>query len=317
MSDVVSWVVGSHGLLGRAVVRELGRRGEPVVCGTVPWGDTESSIRSLDVFARQLSRRHRRWRIVWCAGAGVIGSVAEALHQEIVVIDGFLDRMGDRVREDGPRDSLASLFYASSAGGAYAGSVDPPFTETTEPEPTSAYGDAKLAVEEYVKTFEASTGVPVVIGRITNLYGPGQDLSKAEGLISQLCRAHLTHRPLSVYVSLDTARDYLYVDDCARMLLEVIESVEILGGCQVKILASQRSTTIASVLSELQRVTKRRPCVVLGASPLSRIQAKDLRFRSEVMTEVDRHASTPLAAGIGSTLESLAHQMRVGRICPD
>ena len=63
----------------------------------------------------------------------------------------------------------------------------------------------------------------MVIGRIANLYGPGQDPTKAQGLVSQLCRAHLERRPTSIYVSLDTARDYLFVDDAARLVLGATE----------------------------------------------------------------------------------------------
>ena len=60
---------------------------------------------------------------------------------------------------------------------------------------------------------------PLLVGRISNLYGPGQNLAKPQGLVSQLCRAQLTRQPLSVYVSLDTMRDYLYVDDAAAMVV--------------------------------------------------------------------------------------------------
>lgn len=309
----VSWVVGAGGLLGSAVVRELARRGEPVLTTGVPWEDGAASVRTLDEFARALLVRDEPWRIVWCAGAGVVGSGQKDLDQEVDVIGRFLARLSARLDDiDGGRQG--SLFLASSAGGVHAGSVDPPFTETTAPAPISPYGEAKLATENIVRNFAESTGTNVMIGRIANLYGPGQDIAKAQGLISQLCKSHLTRQPISIYVSLDTARDYLYVDDCARIVLDGLNLVELHGGPRLKILASQQATTIASILAELRRVTKRRPQVILAANPLSKFQAKDLRFQSTVMTELDRHVSTTLATGIRSTLESLAQDMRAGRM---
>ena len=94
-----------------------------------------------------------------------------------------------------------------------------PFTEHTTPAPISAYGRAKLRSEEIATEFAVRTGSALLVGRLSNLYGPGQDITKPQGLISQLCRAQLTRQPLSVYVSLDTMRDYLFVDDAAAMVV--------------------------------------------------------------------------------------------------
>ena len=149
-------------------------------------------------------------------------------------------------------------------------------------QPISPYGQAKLLTEQVASDFARSTGTPLLIGRIANLYGPGQNLTKPQGLISQLCRSHLIRQPLSIYVPLDTGRDYLFVDDAARLVLAGLDWVVEQGGIQVKIMASQRSTTVAAILAELRRVSKRRPEVVLGSSPLARYSARDLRFRSVV-----------------------------------
>jgi len=48
-----------------------------------------------------------------------------------------------------------------------------------------------------------------MVGRMSNLYGPGQNLKKVQGLISQMCLRVLTRQPLVLYVPLDTIRDYL------------------------------------------------------------------------------------------------------------
>jgi UDP-glucose 4-epimerase len=315
-TDSVTWVIGAQGLLGSAVCRELVRFERRVVSHTIPWDDPPEAIAMLGAAARTLLAEHPSWRIAWCAGAGVIGTSQLQLDQEIEVLRGFLAELRESLAHGatGIASAQGALFVASSAGGVYAGSADPPFTEETATRSISPYGLAKLASEELAVEFFRLSGVPVLIGRIANLYGPGQDVSKPQGLVSQLCRAHLTRTPVSIYVSLDTARDYLYVDDAARMIVDGLERVRLDGGLQVKILASGRPTSVAAIIAELGRVTKRRPQIVLGASPNARYQARDLRFRSVVWPDLDAGPRTSLAAGISATLESLGQDLRLGHL---
>ena len=78
----------------------------------------------------------------------------------------------------------------------------------------------------------------------------------------------------------------------------------------VKILASQRPTTVAALLGELRRLSRRRPLVVLGTSPHAKFQVKDLRFASTVWPEVDALMRTTLTAGVGATLQTLGREVR-------
>jgi UDP-glucose 4-epimerase len=302
-ADRVSWVVGSSGLLGSAVCRRLHTLGLEARTSRIPWTDHEAAVSALLAEAATLGDD---WRLWWCAGAGVVGTGAAELDAEVAVLEDFLGRWQPAVGSGG-------VFFASSAGGVYAGAHGSPFDESSEPVAISPYGHAKLRAEAAVDAFAARTGVPLLIGRLSNLYGPGQDLAKPQGLISQLCRAQLTRRPLSIYVSLDTMRDYLFVDDAAAMVVAALDAVVERGGRHLKVLASERSTTIGAVLGDLNRITRRRPPVVLGSSASARYQARDLRFRSTAWPPVSVHARTPLMAGMAATLTSVGDQMRTAR----
>ena len=70
-------------------------------------------------------------------------------------------------------------------------------------------------------------------------------------------------------------------------------------------LASERSTTVGAVLGDLHRITRRRPPVVLGVSPRSRHQVRDLRLRSVAWPRTRALARTPMVSGIAATLASL------------
>jgi UDP-glucose 4-epimerase len=254
----------------------------------------------------------RPWTVAWCAGAGVTASSANAVQLELAALRVTLDALADA-----SRGREGAFFFASSAGGVYSGVGAPPYDESSPVHPLAAYGQAKLDGEALVTAWSQRTGMSSLIGRIANLYGPGQNLGKGQGLISQICRSHLTGQPLSIYVSLDTLRDYLFAPDCAGLIVAGLarlrqEESSMQPPVVTKILASQRAVTIGAVLGEMRRIFKRSPRIVLGASAASAMQARDLRLRSRVWPELDRRALTPLPAGISATAADLQRKLQTG-----
>jgi UDP-glucose 4-epimerase len=242
----------------------------------------------------------------------VTGTSAQALQLELLALRETLDAL-----TAAPRGGNGAFFFASSAGGLYAGVGEPPYDESSPVRPLAAYGQAKLDAEAMVSDWSDQTGTPSLIGRIANLYGPGQNLAKAQGLISQICRSHLTGQPLSIFVSLDTLRDYLYAPDCAGLIVDGLarlrQEYSVAGPRVVtKILASQRAITIGAVLGEMRRIFKASPRIVLGASAVSALQARDLSLRSKVWPELDRRSLTPLPAGIAATEADLQRRLQAG-----
>ncbi len=309
----LTWVVGAGGLVGRHVAAELRRSGHEVRTTAVPWADEAASIRVLtravDDFAR--ARHARPWALAWCAGAGVVATPDAELAAEVRVFDRLVTALTASVgaSEDGV------LFLASSAGGLYAGSASPPFDEDTAPRPLVAYGRAKRAMERHASRVAESTGLRVVLGRLANVYGPGQSLGKPQGLLSQLCLADATRRPLPVFVSLDTIRDYLYAADAARMVVRTIElaRAEAPASVVVKVLASGRPVTVGYLVSEARRVFHR-PLRTIPVGGASAGQVLDLRLESRVWTTVDALATTPLAAGLARTSADVRARVVAGGV---
>jgi len=312
---VLTWVIGGGGLLGRsleaALETPLWRPGVPIA-----WSGPSSGAADLRHQSGQFLRAAggRPWTVAWCAGAVVTGSSASAVQLEMAALRGTLDALGAA-----PRRSDGAFFFASSAGGVYAGVGAPPYDELSPVRPLAAYGQAKLDGEALVSDWSRQTGMPSLIGRIANLYGPGQNLGKGQGLISQICRSHLTGQPLSIYVSLDTLRDYFYAPDCAGLILAGLARLRqnqpaTQSSVTTKILASQRAITIGAVLGEMGRIFKRPPRIVLGASAASAVQAKDLSLRSRVWPELDRRSLTPFPVGVANTAADLLRRLQDGAL---
>lgn len=310
MTGPVTWVVGSGGLLGKAVARQARQAGRHVLEVGVPWADEQAAGRALAAGIGELgtAAAGQPWDIAWCAGAGVVATPPAALEQEGRVFARFLDELAART----PVGTDGALFVASSAGGVYAGSLDPPFTERTVPQPLAPYGHAKLANESAATRWAERTGCPLLLGRIANLYGPGQDLTKGQGLVSMICRSSVARVPLNVTVSMDTMRDYLFVDDGAAMVLAGLSGLRARDELVVtKVMASGRSTTIGALVGEARRVLRRRTSVVFAGGG-GKGQVRDLRLRSVVWPELDALARTTLPSGLAATFRDVSGQAAYG-----
>lgn len=304
-------VVGASGLLGNAVAAAGDLRSEhEVIRALVTWSDPVAARRDLAGHLERLVLTGEPWQVIWCAGVGVNGVSQQQFDAELAQFELFLSDATTMTA-----GSPGFLFLTSSAGGVYAGASGPPFNENSPVAPIAPYGFAKLAMERALLDFSERTSMPVLVGRLSNLYGVGQSLTKQQGLISHLLLGGIERRPVSIFVPLDTIRDYLYVEDAAEMILDAADEVRRLGARSiVKIFASHQAMTIAAVIGQINASTGSKPPIVLGASSLARQQGRDIRLRSYVLPEIDRRALTPFVVGIARTRSSLLElYLRVGR----
>jgi UDP-glucose 4-epimerase len=294
------WVIGSGGLLGSAICRVACEHGEPPFTVPVAWATKQQALASLSegLSAFLASARGRRLEILWCAGSGVTSTGPAHLEQEIAVISEFLGVVATTLSE--AEKSSLTLFYPSSVGGVYGGSSDSPITEDSVTAAISPYGEAKLRVEEVVRRFSREHGVSAFIGRLSNLYGAGQDMRKGQGLISVLLNKNFSRTATTIFMPLDTLRDYIYVEDAAQLILDCLErrAATPSRGTVTKIIAANTPTSIASILGVIKTELKRRPLVVMASTPEASQQARNLSVQSRVWPDLDRRPLTPLPVGI-------------------
>jgi UDP-glucose 4-epimerase len=292
MTTLLVWVVGARGLLGSAVWRELGAdawRAERSFC----WGSLERVALDFQDAVRAFGQRVAAqpgcpWAVVWCAGAGVVGTSEAALENETEALRCFLGLLG---ADTSLKATRGHVLLASSAGGVYGGNVVCPITETTAPQPISAYGRAKLLQEEILLSWarQQPESIATLVARLSNLYGPEQRLDKPQGLISHISRCVIHGAPVHIYVPLDTIRDYLFADDAGQRLVAGLRRLareSVTGPLHVrKVYGSEREISIAGVLGIFRQVARRRLRVVSGLSPVGVLQPRRLQFRSHIWAE--------------------------------
>lgn len=98
------------------------------------------------------------------------------------------------------------------------------FTEKTPLDPHSPYSASKASADLLVKAYHDTFGMPVLITRCSNNYGPYQFPEK---LIPLMINNALNHKSLPVYGDGKQVRDWLYVDDHCRAIDAVLEKGKI------------------------------------------------------------------------------------------
>lgn len=93
------------------------------------------------------------------------------------------------------------------------------FTETTPYTPTSPYSASKAASDHLVRAWHETYGLPVVITNCSNNYGP---YHFPEKLIPVVILRALAGEAIPVYGNGQNIRDWLYVEDHADALLNVL-----------------------------------------------------------------------------------------------
>jgi dTDP-glucose 4,6-dehydratase len=98
--------------------------------------------------------------------------------------------------------------YGSAEHGSF-------FTEETHIDPQSPYSASKASSDHFVKAFSNSYGLPTLISRCSNNYGP---FHFPEKLIPLMINNIINKKPLPVYGKGENIRDWLFVEDHAKAI---------------------------------------------------------------------------------------------------
>ncbi|MNQ35462.1 dTDP-glucose 4,6-dehydratase 2 [compost metagenome] len=102
--------------------------------------------------------------------------------------------------------------------------TDDLFTETTSYAPSSPYSASKASSDHLVRAWQRTYGLPTLVTNCSNNYGP---FHFPEKLIPHVILNALAGKPLPVYGDGSQIRDWLYVEDHARALVEVVTKGEV------------------------------------------------------------------------------------------
>ena len=125
-----------------------------------------------------------------------------------------------RILEAARRHGAQVVF--ASTGGAIYGECEEPAREDSPCEPLSPYGTAKLAAEEYLRSYNRLHGTKHVALRYGNVYGPRQDPHGEAGVVAIFLGALARGEQARIFGDGRQTRDYIYVGDVARATLSAL-----------------------------------------------------------------------------------------------
>lgn len=101
--------------------------------------------------------------------------------------------------------------------------IPQPTPESLQPKPDSVYASTKLMQEFLVKNLAIDFDWSIL--RFQNVYGPGQSLTNPyTGVLSIFCSQIKSSQILEVYEDGEIYRDFVYVDDVVKSLINAIKA---------------------------------------------------------------------------------------------
>ncbi len=204
-------MIGATGFLGSHLVAKLSATGHPLAlfnraAPPVVGGQAAAGLRDAET--------------VFFLAAGLNPSLAAHSPSHVEAEDALLTTVLEALVRERRRPVLV---LASSGGAVYAPDQPSPYRESTPTGPTSAYGRAKLRLEQ--RLFGYAGRIRPLALRLSNVYGPGQRPARGYGVLPHWLSAAARNEPIRVFGDPGVARDYVHVDDVTRVLAAVHETV--------------------------------------------------------------------------------------------
>lgn len=135
--------------------------------------------------------------------------VSRKLSEDVFATLGFLEiceRLG-----------VPRVVFASSSS-VYGPQARTPIPETAVTDPISSHGIQKLAIEKYLLLHRFHRGLDVRIVRLSNPFGPGQQLYGRQGFVALTIGHLLKGEPVLLRDGGRPVRDFIYIDDVIEAL---------------------------------------------------------------------------------------------------
>lgn len=154
---------------------------------------------------------------------------------------------------------VRKIIYVSSGGTVYGVPRRVPIDETHPTEPVCSYGIAKLAIEKYLHLHYLLHGLEYCVLRVSNPYGPGQNIHAPQGAVGVFLGKLIDDAPIHIWGDGEVVRDYIYIDDVVGALLAAMKTA---APPVVLNIGSGAGLSLNALLAEIAAATGRTPRVI-------------------------------------------------------
>ena len=197
------------------------------------------------------------------------------------------------------REGVIGKVIQTSTSEVYGSARIVPIPETHPLQPQSPYSASKIATDSVALSFHYSFGIPLVVIRPFNTYGPRQS---ARAVIPSVAVQALAGSDIRVGAT-DTTRDFNYVSDTVRGFMLCAASDRAVG--EVINIGSGREISIADTITEIVRITGRNAKIVRDEARIRPAKSEVTRLLADITrarTLLDYAPAVSLTEGLERTV---------------
>ena len=142
------------------------------------------------------------------------------------------------------------LVFASSAQVYSWTNYRRPIRETWKANPETVYGVSKLSAENLIK----NSGIPFVVLRMSNVYGPGCR-PNYNSVVPTLCYRAIKGLPLMVNGDGQQCRDFVYIEDIVRAFM-IAGFKSVIGSREIFNVSSGRMISLKQIVKQISNLHK-------------------------------------------------------------
>ena len=204
------------------------------------------------------------------------------------------------------KESNCRLIFLSSGGTVYGNQKVQPIREDAVPVPINHYGNLKLCIENTMRTFNFQMKKNMLVARISNPYGPGQDYHKGVGFIDAAIKRAIHHETIEIWGDGNVVRDYIYIDDVCRMLYALSQYK---GDVEVFNLSSNTGTSQKQIIEAIRVLEPKLAVTYLAAR---NVDAKRIVLDNERILAITNMKLVELNEGIYNYYHYILNQIERG-----
>ncbi|WP_316375769.1 NAD-dependent epimerase/dehydratase family protein [Burkholderia anthina] len=215
-------VTGASGFIGRSLVERLRANGHVVRCAMKRVVDRANDVEcplgaSIDTWLNAIDGVDGVFHLAWStvprtANSAPLDDVATNVMGTVALLEAMRRHPG------------VPLVFASSGGTVYGVPEADRVSESHPLRPLGVYGASKVAVEGYAMLYRRQFNVDARILRVSNPFGPGQNVEGQLGAASIFAWRALAGLDIQIWGDGSVVRDYLYIDDAVDAFVATMDA---------------------------------------------------------------------------------------------
>jgi len=224
---------------------------------------------------------------------------ASSMNDPLIDID-TNTRGSIQLLEECAKAKVKRIIFPSSGGAIYGNQCKNSFCEEDSLNPISPYAISKLTIEKYLEYYRVHKGLDYLIIRLSNPYGPKQNIVGSQGIIPIFLNLAKENKPVTIFGDGENVRDYIYIDDAIKNIVKLVFRKN--NGHRVYNMGSGEGISINQIVTIIKKITCK-------SIKIKRMPARNSDVRKVILdtrrirNEINYSLGTSLEEGMERTWE--------------